>query len=109
MIASYIKSIRKQFEDQLKELVEIPTVSADQKHRNDILNESDIFSIRDAFDVPVSGETRRPLGEPQAPPITPIPAQRPAAIEAGHLFWRPLCFSAADQPGGKNARRRAAR
>jgi acetylornithine deacetylase/succinyl-diaminopimelate desuccinylase-like protein len=36
MIASYVKSIREQFEDQLKELVEIPTVSADPNHRNDI-------------------------------------------------------------------------
>ncbi|MCI0445456.1 M20/M25/M40 family metallo-hydrolase [bacterium] len=36
MIASYIKSIREQFEDQLKKLVEIPTVSADPKHRKDI-------------------------------------------------------------------------
>jgi acetylornithine deacetylase/succinyl-diaminopimelate desuccinylase-like protein len=36
MLASYINSIREQFELQLKQLVEIPTVSADQKYRSDI-------------------------------------------------------------------------
>jgi acetylornithine deacetylase/succinyl-diaminopimelate desuccinylase-like protein len=36
MLSSYINSIRGRFEDQLKELVEIPTVSADPKHQNDI-------------------------------------------------------------------------
>ncbi len=42
MIVSYIKSIREQFEDQLKELVEIPTVSADPMHRQDILRAADV-------------------------------------------------------------------
>ena len=42
MIASYIKSIREQFEEQLKELVEIPTVSADPGHRRDIVRAADV-------------------------------------------------------------------
>jgi acetylornithine deacetylase/succinyl-diaminopimelate desuccinylase-like protein len=36
MLASYINSIRGPFEQQLKKLVEIPTVSADPKHHQDI-------------------------------------------------------------------------
>jgi acetylornithine deacetylase/succinyl-diaminopimelate desuccinylase-like protein len=36
MIASYIKAIRNQFEQELKMLVEIPTVSADPNHHSDI-------------------------------------------------------------------------
>lgn len=36
MLLSYVNSIRERFEEQLKQLVEIPTVSADPKHKNDI-------------------------------------------------------------------------
>ena len=35
-IGSYIRSVKKQFEQMLKELVEIPSVSADPVHRKDI-------------------------------------------------------------------------
>lgn len=35
-IASYISGVRRKFEQMLKELVEIPTVSADPAHRDDI-------------------------------------------------------------------------
>jgi len=42
MLASYINSIRGRFEEQLKELVEIPTVSADPKHRSDIRHAAEI-------------------------------------------------------------------
>ena len=45
MIASYIKSIREQLEEQLKELVEIPTVSADPEHHSDIHHAAEIAKM----------------------------------------------------------------
>jgi acetylornithine deacetylase/succinyl-diaminopimelate desuccinylase-like protein len=45
MLASYIKSIRERFEQQLKELVEIPTVSADPQHVRDIHHAAEIAKI----------------------------------------------------------------
>lgn len=45
MLASYIKSIRMHFEQQLKELVEIRTVSADPEHRKDIHHAAEIAKM----------------------------------------------------------------
>src|SRR5262245_2638510 len=42
MIASYIKEIRIPFEQKLKSLVEIPTVSADPKHHRDIQHAAEL-------------------------------------------------------------------
>jgi len=41
-IVAYTNRIRKQFEDMLRELVEIPTVSADPKHRKDIFHAANV-------------------------------------------------------------------
>jgi len=40
-IVAYIKSVRKEFETMLKELVEIPSVSADPARRLDIQRAAD--------------------------------------------------------------------